>query len=84
MRRLYGVTMERNFKLEYYIVDDGRSCGIEIIKSYTEDGVEYSEKSSCFGINRNEGAVQGIAEKLIRNTVTPLGLSYVMEDIKCR
>ena len=43
MRRLYGVTEERNFKLEYYIVDDGRAYGIEIVKKYTEDGIFYED-----------------------------------------
>ncbi len=81
MRRLYGVTEERNFKLEYYIVDDGRAYGIEIVKKYTEDGIEYCEKGVCSAINPSQNRVQSILETLLRNTVTPIGLAYVMEDM---
>ena len=42
MKRLFGVTTEKNFKLEYYIADDGKVFGIEVIKKYTEDGIEYN------------------------------------------
>lgn len=84
MKRLYGVTKERNFKLEYYIVDDGKAYGIEIVKKYIEDGIEYSEKGVCTAIDPSCNAVQGIVEKLLRNTVTPMGLAYVMEDMAAR
>ena len=84
MKRLFGVTTEKNFKLEYYIADDGKVFGIEVIKKYTEDGIEDSEKGSFSGISDDENTVTEIVEMLIRNTVTPLGLAYVMEDMMCR
>ena len=82
MRKLYATARELNFILEYYITENDGVRGIEVVKKYEDGKVSVSEKSVCEKICWNVAAVQRIAEMLAKNTVTPVGLSDVLEDIE--
>lgn len=80
--------LETNIKLEYYLVESDMGTiedtpsdkvyGIEIIKKTEEEKLECEmvKNYSCSIDN-----VKLVLEKLASNTVTPMGLPFVLDDL---
>ncbi|MBR5156684.1 MAG: hypothetical protein IKW59_02840 [Clostridia bacterium] len=79
-----------DFDLEYYILEkeiklDGicvNTYGVEICKSLKDsDGVVHKEYRKVFDVFCTEKETKEILEKLARNTVTPISLLEVLENL---
>jgi hypothetical protein len=80
--------LKSNIKLEYYLVesdigtsgdsDGDKVYGIEIIKKTEEEKLECEMvKNYSFSIDN----AKMVLEKLASNTVTPMGLPFVLDDL---
>ena len=78
--------------LEYYIVEselvdeeqdyNGKSYGVEIIKKeFKVNNNLYTEKKVINNICCCKETIKLLVNKLIKNTVTPVGLDNVLEDL---
>ncbi len=85
-----GENGNSQFDLEYYILEkeimiDGmciNTYGVEISKLFkAEDGVVYKEYRKIFDIFCTEREAEKVLEKLARNTVTPISLLDVLENL---
>lgn len=83
-----GIINEKNsFELEYYLIESEenemqdfpgtRVYGIEIIKKLNT-GIEEKERVRNFSFCRDQ--TRNMLEKLSKNTVTPVGLPFVIDD----
>ncbi|MDK2932258.1 MAG: hypothetical protein PWP27_68 [Clostridiales bacterium] len=90
-----GTFLSNNLKelhLEYYIVENdlidkeqsyqGKAYGVEIVKKeLMKDNNTYIEHKLIENIYCCEHKMEKLVEKLAHHTVTPVGLSNVLEDI---
>ena len=85
-----GVGGKTNFDLEYYVLEkevtiDGmciNTYGVEISKLFKgDDGVVYKEYRKVFDIFCTEREAEAVLKKLARNTVTPISLLDVLENL---
>lgn len=83
-------TGNANFNLEYYLLEkeialDGFSVntyGVEIVKSSKGEGnVVYREYRKVFDIFCSQKEAEKVLEKLANNTVTPVCLLDVLENL---
>ena len=81
---------ERKFMLDYYILEkeveiEGFSVntyGIEICKrGKKENGASYFEYRKIFDIFCTEEETEDVIDKLARNSVTPICMQEVLEDL---
>lgn len=85
---------EQAVLVEYYITkaeaedEDYNNCkpyGIEVIKKQKIDGVVYREIKTVNDISNDRKYVENLLETLYRNTVTPITVGDVLEDLReCR
>ena len=81
MKYLYSTAKEADFILEYYITEDDGKRGIEVIKKFEKKGILCTESCICAKVFWSKEGIMQAAAMLSRNTVTPVSLRDVMEDI---
>ena len=81
MKYLYSTAKETDFVLEYYITEYDGKCGIEVVKKFDKNGMHCTESNMCEKIYWSKEGILKIAALLARNTVTPISLCDVIEDI---
>jgi hypothetical protein len=77
------------FNLEYYILENQTNnekmnisiYGIEIFKTQNSNGIEYTESKSIYEICSTEKLIHKIAKVLSDNTVTPICLEEVLDEL---
>lgn len=96
-KKMFGVVdlkpkmkCEQSVLVEYYMTEeeendenyDGkRPYGIEVVKKQKIDGVIYREIKSVKGISSDFQKVNDLVALLYRNTVTPITVGDVLEDL---
>ena len=97
-KNLFGVVdlkpmlkCEQAVLVEYYITeeDEGdeaydkyKPYGIEVVKKQKIDGVVYREIKSVKAMSNDREQVENLLSILHKNTVTPITVGDVMEDLK--
>lgn len=61
--------------------DKSKPFGIEVVKRQNIDGVTYREIKSVKNIGRSTEIVDNILELLRKNSVTPISVSDILEDL---
>ena len=88
---------DRQIKIQYYLTKDKCNIegieeavymyGVEVVKKMNSSGVlMYEESQKASQISRHKSEVEGIIRMLSKNTVTPMSLYYVLDNligIKC-
>lgn len=96
-KKLFGVIdlkpklkCEQSVLVEYYIItgdetdenyDEKKPFGIEVMKKQTIDGVIYREIKSVNNISCDAEQVENLLSILKRNSVTPITVGDVLEDL---
>jgi hypothetical protein len=83
-----GIKVNGKLQLEYYLIESehnqGFDCcgdkvyGIEIVK---KDNDYYAESEIIRNLSNSKEDTKGILSMLAKNTVTPIGLSSVIDDL---
>ncbi|OQB14031.1 MAG: hypothetical protein BWY15_01403 [Firmicutes bacterium ADurb.Bin193] len=81
--------VEEPFELEYYIIENQTqnesinisTYGIEIVKTQRREGIKYTEIKTMNEICVSEKMIYNIARLLSDNSVTPLTLEEIIDDI---
>ena len=83
-----GIKVNGKLQLEYYLIESehnqGFDCcgdkvyGIEIVK---KDNDYYAESEIIRNLSNSKEDTKGILSILAKNTVTPIGLSSVIDDL---
>lgn len=96
-KKLFGIIdlkpnlkCEQSVLIEYYIWEDEETdedydykkpFGIEVMKKQIIDGVVYREIKTVKHISDNKEQVKNLLEILKRNSVTPITVADVLEDL---
>ncbi len=81
---------EQSVFVEYYITEEDdeynglKPYGIEVVKKQKIDGVVYREIKSVATMSDNRAEIENLLEILHRNTVTPITVGDVLEDLTVR
>jgi hypothetical protein len=70
--------LESEDKEDYYCIEDCAGYGIEIVKIFKNKPVE---KISFTNVTPNKEDAMDIIDILARNTVTPMELPYILDDL---
>ncbi|WP_010243206.1 DUF6514 family protein [Acetivibrio cellulolyticus] len=83
-----GTSTNSKIQLEYYLIESEHSqnydcCGdkvygIEIIKKESDN---HAESEIVRNLSNSKENTKGILSILAKNTVTPIGLSFVLDDL---
>ena len=83
-----GTMANNKLQLEYYLIESeyGQSCdfcgdkvyGIEIVK---KDSDYYAESEFVRNLSNSKESTKGILSILAKNTVTPVELQFVLDDL---
>lgn len=99
-RKIFGVVdlkkklkCEQSVLVEYYIVEEEKSdenydeqkpYGIEVMKKQIIDGVTYREIKTVRNISDSSEQVAKLLDILKRNSVTPITVADVLEDLSVK
>ena len=72
---LCNLTLEK-FNLKYYKLKNENKFGVKIMKEENA----YSESVEVNGITEDEEEIKIFIDKLIKGSVTPVTLGYIVED----